>query len=321
MPHRDLYEILGVSRTATADEIKKAHRRLAKQFHPDVNPENKAAEEKFKEATAAFEVLSDPAKRKLYDEFGADALRTGFDEKRAEEVRRWKRQGAPPGGMPFDFGDFATVDVGQYGSFDFGSIFGDLFGGGGRGVRGGRARAPAPMAGQDASAELEIDLREAVLGGERDLRVDGKTLRVRIPAGVDDGAQIRLAGQGGPGHRGGPAGDLFLKVKLREHAHVQREGRDLVLDLPVTVPEAVNGAEVRLPTFEGPVSLRVPKGARAGMRLRLKGKGLPDLRGGPRGDLYAVIQLVLPAESEALRKAARALEGLYEGDPRAGISL
>jgi curved DNA-binding protein len=284
-----------------------------------VNPGNKAAEEKFKEVTAAFEVLSDPKRRGLYDEFGADALRTGFDEKRAEEVRRWKRQGAPPGGMPFDFGDFATVDVGQYGSFDFGSIFGDLFGGGGRGAR---VRRPAqPMAGADAQAELEISLRDAVLGAERDLRVDGKTLRVRIPAGIDDGAQIRLAGQGGPGARGGPSGDLFLHVKLREHPRVRREGKDLVFDLPVTVPEAVEGAEVRLPTFEGPVALRIPKGASSGMRLRLRGKGLPDVRGGARGDLYAVIQLVLPAESDALRKAAKSLAPLYEGDPRAGISL
>ena len=318
MPHRDLYDILGVSRTATADEIKKAYRKLAKQHHPDVNPGNKAAEEKFKEATAAFDVLADEKRRKLYDEFGADALRTGFDEKRAEEVRRWRRQGAPAGGVPFDFGDFATVDVGQYGAFDFGSIFGDIFGGRGARVR----RGPGPPApGAHAEAEIEIALRDAVLGAERDVRVDGKTLRVRIPAGVDDGSQIRLAGQGGHGARGGPAGDLFLKVKLREHPHVRREGKDLALDLPVTVPEAVNGAEVRLPTFEGPVSLRVPKGAQSGMRLRLRGKGLPDLRGGARGDLYAVVQVVLPADSEALRKAARSLEGLYEGDPRAGISL
>jgi curved DNA-binding protein len=319
VPQRDLYEILGVPRTATQDELKKAYRRLAKQHHPDVNPGNKAAEERFKEITAAFEVLSDEKRRKLYDEFGADALRTGFDEKRAEEVRRWKRQGAPPGGMPFDFGDFGTVDVGQYGSFDFGTIFGDLFGGGG--PRGRARRGPVRTAGADAQARIEITLRDAVLGAERDVRVDGKTLRVRIPAGVDDGAQIRLAGQGGAGARGGPSGDLFLEVTLREHPHVRREGKDLVVDLPVTVPEAVNGAEVRLPTFEGPVELRVPKGASSGMRLRLRGKGLPDLHGGPRGDLYAVVQLVLPAESEALRKATRALEPLYEGDPRAKISL
>ncbi len=318
MAQRDLYEILGVSRTASTEEIKKAYRKLAKQYHPDVNPGNKAAEEKFKVVTAAFEVLSDEKRRKLYDEFGADALRTGFDEKKAEEYRRWKRQGAPQGGMPFDFGDFSTVDVGDYGAFDFGSLFGDLFGGG---VRGRARRGPVRQAGPDARARIEIALRDAVLGAERDVRVDGRTLRVKIPAGVSDGSQIRLAGQGSPGLHGGPAGDLFLEVKLREHPHVRVAGKDLEVDLPVTIPEAVNGGEVRLPTFEGPVSLRVPKGARSGMRLRLRGKGLPDLRGGPRGDLYAVVQLVLPSESEALRKAVRPLEGLYEGDPRSGISL
>ncbi len=319
MPQRDLYEILGVSRTAKTDEIKKAYRRLAKQYHPDVNPGNKAAEEKFKEITAAFEVISDEKRRKLYDEFGADALRTGFDEKKAAEYRRWKRQGAPPGGMPFDFGDFETVNVGDFGTFDFGSIFGDLFGGGGRArVR----RGPTPPAhGADAEAEIDISLRDAVLGAERDVRVDGRTLRVKIPPGVSDGAQIRLAGQGGPGAHGGPAGHLFLKVKLRDHPHLRRDGKDLYLDLPVTVPEAVKGAEVRLPTFEGTVSLRIPKGAQSGTKLRLRGKGLPDVRGGARGDLYAIVQLVLPKESDALEKAARSLEGLYDGDPRAGISL
>ncbi|HET7826993.1 MAG TPA: DnaJ C-terminal domain-containing protein [Anaeromyxobacter sp.] len=320
MPQRDLYEILGVSRTASLEEIKKAYRKLAKQYHPDVNPGNKAAEEKFKEVTAAFEVLSDEKRRKLYDEFGPDALRTGFDEKKAEEYRRWKRQGAPQGGMPFDFGDFETVNVGDFGAFDFGSIFGDLFGGGGN-VRTRVRRGPVRQAGADAQARLEITLREAVVGSERDVRIDGRTLRVKIPPGVTDGSQIRLAGQGGPGSHGGPAGDLFLEVRIREHPHVRVDGKDLHVDLPVTIPEAVNGAEVRLPTFEGPVSLRVPKGAQNGTRLRLRGKGLPDLKGGPRGDLYATVQLVLPPESDALRKAARALEDLYTGDPRAGISL
>jgi curved DNA-binding protein len=319
VPHRDLYEILGVSRTASTDEIKKAYRRLAKQYHPDVNPGNKAAEEKFKEVTAAFEVISDEKRRKLYDEFGADALRTGFDEKKAEEYRRWRRQGAPQGGMPFDFGDFETVNVGDYGAFDFGSIFGDLFGGGAGRPRG--RRGPVRQPGADAQARIEISLRDAVLGAERDVRIDGRTLRVKIPAGVSDGSQIRLAGQGGPGSHGGAAGDLFLEVKIREHPHVRVAGKDLEVDLPVTIPEAVNGAEVRLPTFEGPVSLRVPKGAQSGTRLRLRGKGLPDLKRGPRGDLYAVVQLVLPSQSEALRSAVRPLEGLYEGDPRAGISL
>ena len=321
MAERDLYEILGVPRKASLEDVKKAYRRLAKKYHPDVNPGNKQAEEKFKEITAAFEVLGDEKRRKLYDEFGADSLRTGFDEKRADEYRRWKRQGAPPGGMPFDFGDFETVNVGDMGSFDFGSIFGDLFGGGARGrVRTAR-RGPVAMPGQDVLGEVQVSLRDAVLGAERDVRIDGRTLRVKIPPGVGDGARIRLAGQGGPGQNGGPAGDLFLEVKLAVHPHVRREGKDLYLDLPVTVPEAVSGAEVRLPTFEGPVALRVPRGAQSGMRLRLRGKGLPDLKGGPRGDLYAVVQVVLPKASDAVEKAVRPLEALYEGDPRAGISL
>jgi curved DNA-binding protein len=318
VPDHDLYEILGVPRTASADEVKKAYRKLAKKYHPDVNPGNKAAEEKFKEVTAAFEVLSDDKRRKLYDEFGPDALRTGFDEKKAEEYRRWARRGAPPGGMPFDFGDFRTVNVGDMGSFDFGSIFGDLFGGP---VGRGRARAPRAAAGADVEAEIAIPLRDAVLGAERDVRVDGRTLRVKIPAGVGEGSQIRLAGQGGPGANGGPKGDLFLRIRLQEHPYVRVDGKDLELDLPVTVPEAALGAEVELPTFEGPVRLRVPAGSASGTKLRLRGKGLPDVRGGARGDLYAVVRIVLPAGSEALEKAVRPLEALYKGDPRAGISL
>lgn len=318
MPERDLYEILGVPRKATGEEIKRAYRKLAKKYHPDVNPGNRTAEEKFKEVTAAFEVLSDEKRRKLYDEFGSDSLRSGFDERRAEEYRRWKREGAPAGGMPFDFGDFSRVHVGDYGAFDFGSIFGDLFGGGAATRGRGAARAAA---GARTDAELTVELKDAVLGAERDIRYDGKTLRVKIPAGVTDGSQIRLSGQGAPGARGGPAGDLYLTIKLRAHPHVRREGKDLYLDLPLTVPEAVNGAEVHLPTFEGAVRLRVPAGAQAGMQLRLRGKGMPDLAGGERGDLYAVVQIVLPEPTEALRRAVDPLEPLYKGDPRASITL
>ncbi|HET9595744.1 MAG TPA: DnaJ C-terminal domain-containing protein [Anaeromyxobacteraceae bacterium] len=323
MPERDLYDILGVARSASADEVKKAYRRLAKKYHPDVNPGNKASEEKFKEVTAAFDVLGDAKKRALYDEFGADSLRSGFDAAKAETYRQWKRGsgGAPGGGMPFDFGDFREVNVGEAGTFDFGSIFEDLFGMG----RGGRARAgrrhDVPSQGAHAEAEIEVDLRDAVAGAERDLRVGGKTLRVKIPRGVSDGSTIRLSGQGGPGSHGGGAGDLYLKVKLREHPWVQRDGKDLSVDLPVTVPEAALGAEVTLPTFEGPVRLRIPAGTQSGRRLRLRGKGLPDLRGGERGDLYAVVKIVLPEPSAGLEKAARALEHLYKGDPRAHISL
>ncbi len=322
MPERDLYEILGVSRTASADEIKSAYRKLAKKYHPDMNPGSKQAEEKFKEVTAAAEVLNDPKRRALYDEFGADSLRSGFDPAKAEEYRRWRTHGAPQGGMPFDFGDFQRVDVGDFGAFDFGTIFEQMFGGGGGAGRGSRrgGRA-APRAGSHAEGEVEVSLREAVLGGERDVRVDGRTLRVRIPPGVTDGSTIRLAGQGGAGAHGGAPGDVYRKVKVRDHPHVRRDGKDLSIDLPVTVPEAVLGAEVTLPTFEGPVRVRVPPGSQTGRRLRLRGKGLPDLRGGARGDLYAVLQIVLPPHGDKLEKAVKGLEGLYKEDPRARLAL
>jgi curved DNA-binding protein len=267
-------------------------------------------------------VLGDPQKRALYDEFGADSLRSGFDPAKADAYRQWKRQGAPQGGMPFDFGGFQEVPVGDYGNFDFGTIFEDLFSGGGARGRGrGARRGRAAASGAHAEAEVEVELRDAVLGGERDLRLDGKTLRVKIPKGVVDGSTIRLAGQGGTGAHGGKSGDLYLKVKLREHPFVRRDGRDLYLDVPVTVPEAALGGEVTLPTFEGPVRLRVPHGAQSGKKLRLRGKGLPDLRGGDRGDLYAVLRIVLPEHSAGLEQAVKGLEGLYKGDPRAEISL
>ena len=317
MPDRDLYDILGVSRTASADDIKKAYRRLAKKYHPDVNPGDKRAEEKFKEVTAAAEVLGDEKKRSLYDEFGADSLRSGFDASKAEAYRQWKRQGAPQGGMPFDFGDFQEVNVGDFGTFDFGSLFEDLF----SGRRPRSRRGPMPQHGTHAEAEIEVDLRDAVVGNERDVRVGGRTLRVKIPKGVTDGSMIRLSGQGGPGAHGGNAGDLYLRVKLREHPWIRREGKDLYLDLPLTVPEAVLGGEVILPTFEGPVQLRIAPGTQSGKKLRLRGKGMPHLRGGERGDLYATVRIVLPERTAGLEKAVKPLEDLYKGDPRAGISL
>ena len=317
MPDRDLYDILGVSRTASADDIKKAYRRLAKKYHPDVNPSDKRAEEKFKEVTAAAEVLGDEKKRSLYDEFGADSLRSGFDASKAEAYRQWKRQGAPQGGMPFDFGDFQEVNVGDFGTFDFGSLFEDLF----SGRRQRSRRGPMPQHGTHAEAEIEVDLRDAVVGNERDVRVGGRTLRVKIPKGVTDGSMIRLSGQGGPGAHGGNAGDLYLRVKLREHPWIRREGNDLYLDLPLTVPEAVLGGEVILPTFEGPVQLRIAPGTQSGKKLRLRGKGMPHLRGGERGDLYATVRIVLPERTAGLEKAVKPLEDLYKGDPRAGISL
>ena len=318
MAERDLYEILGVSRKVTAEELKRAYRKLARKYHPDVNPGNKAAEEKFKEVTAAFDVLSDEKRRKLYDEFGPDALRSGFDEKRAEEYRHWQREGAPAGGMPFDFGDYSQVHVGDYGTFDFGTIFGDLFGGG---RPRGRTRAPSPSSGAHSEAEVLIELKDAVLGAERDIRIDGRTLRVKIPAGVTDGSQNppRRPGRArrprGPGRRPLPDGPA-------PRAPAAAPGRKGPLPRsPAHHPGSRPRDALELPTFEGTVRLSVPAGAKSGMKLRLRGKGLPELRGSARGDLYAVVQLVLPEESDALRKAVKPLEALYKGDPRRGITL
>ncbi len=310
----DFYQRLGVARGATADEIKKAYRKLARQYHPDHNPGDKSAEEKFKQLNEAFEVLSDPPKRRLYDEFGADAAKLNWDEKKAEQFRAYRSGGRPGGqGMPFDFnfsGDPAAAGV------DFESILHEMFGGGGRG------RKRGPRAGGDLATELTVTLAEAVLGGERALSLHGRRLSVKIPPGVDTGSRIRLGGQGEPGERGGPPGDLFIDVTLAPHPLVRREGQDLFLDLPVTVKEAALGAELRVPVFGGSGTVTLRPGTQSGTKLRLKGKGVPALRGGPAGDLYLVVMVKLPEHlDEPARKALEALEQSYAGDVRAGLSL
>jgi curved DNA-binding protein len=317
----DYYQRLGVPRQATADEIKKAYRKLARQYHPDHNQGDKGAEEKFKQVNEAFEVLSDTSKRKLYDEFGDDAAKMGWDEKKAEQFRAYRNgafRGAPggfgggmPGGFHVDFGG------GDGGPVDFESILGEMFGMGGRGQR-----RNGPRAGGDLEAELDVTLHEAVLGGTRTLQVNGKRLEVKIPAGVETGSRVRLAGQGEPGERGGPPGDLFVDLVVHEHPHVRREGKDLYVDLPVTVKEALLGAEIRVPVFGGSGLVTVKPGTQSGTKLRLKGKGVPALKGGPAGDLYLVVQVKLPEKSdEATRKAVEALEKHYERDVRADLKL
>jgi DnaJ-class molecular chaperone len=330
---KDPYSVLGVAKTATAEEIKKAYRKLAKKLHPDMNPGDKKAEERFKEVSGAFEVLGDPKKRALYDEFGEMATRSGFDEQKARQARAWQEQAAAGGG----FGGFEGVEGfegfnfrSQSGGFDPGdlsSMFGDFFT-----RRQGRARRAAiePIDGDDVEAGVEVDLRDAVLGTEREItftKPDGSTarLKVKIPAGVETGSRVRLPGQGGPGERGGQPGDLYLRITVREHLLVRVQGRDLLLDLPVTVLEALAGAEVSAPTFEGPVRLKIPPRSQSGRKLRLRGRGLPALKGGatgaPRGDLYVVLQIVLPEDSPEARQAATALQKLYQGDVRKDVVL
>jgi molecular chaperone DnaJ len=401
----DLYQVLGVSKTASPDEIKKAYRKRAKEFHPDVNPGDKRAEDKFKEASAAFEVLSDPEKRKVYDELGPDAAKINYDPEKARQYRQWQQQQtsrgssrsgrAGAGGFDFDFGSAEAGGQGGEG-FDFSDIFGEIFGN----RRGGRATSTGPQAsrprrrptesegGDDAEAEVEIDLREAVQGATRQLTVNRPTacascrgtgaknakfntcptckgtgqaqskrggvqfatvcptcggegqvsepcptcggsgqvnttsrLEVKIPAGVDTGSRVRLAGQGNPGVGGGPSGDLYIEVKVRPHPLIKREGDDLEMQLPVTVPEAVLGSEITLPTFDGDLQLKIPAGSQAGKKLRLRGKGVPHLKGGGRGDLYVVLQVLAPDPSEAARSAAEALRKFYPANVRSALKL
>ncbi|MDX2015313.1 MAG: DnaJ C-terminal domain-containing protein [Myxococcaceae bacterium] len=313
----DYYQRLGVSRKASADEIKKAYRKLARQYHPDVNPGDKAAEEKFKQVTEAFEVLSDEGKRKLYDEFGDDAAKLGWDEKKAAQYRAY-RSGASsgggragPGGFSFDF---------EGGPVDFESIFGEMFGAAPAGRRGGRRAGP--RVGGDLVASMQITLEDAVLGATRTISLQGKRLDVKIPAGVESGSRIRLAGQGEPGDRGGPAGDLFVDLEVLEHPLVRSEDRDLYLDLPVTLKEAMYGAQINVPVFGGSGTVALKPGSQSGTKLRLRGKGVPGLRGEPAGDLYLVVQVKLPdGDAPALKHAVDAVEAHYQGHVRAGLKL
>lgn len=330
----DYYQILGVPRTASADEIKRAFRKQARQYHPDVNPGSKAAEEKFKQLNTAFEVLGDEKKRKLYDEFGEDAVKIGFDERKAEQLRAYRAArsaGGRVGGFP---GGGGGVGV----DFDLGDILGDIFGRAGAGAAGfdigdifGRQARPAgPARGEDLTTRVQISLKEAVTGTERTLTLqrpgrggeEPTRLTVKIPAGVHTGSKVRLAGQGAPGLRGGPPGDLYIEVDVAEHPLVRREGDDLHIDLPVTVMEAMLGGEVSVPTFQGDVVMKIPPGSQSGRRLRLRGRGVPPLKGGAPGDLYLHLQVKVPEEAtDEARRAAEALQRAYRGDVRQDLKL
>ena len=287
---RDYYEVLGVPRTATAEEIKRAYRQLARKHHPDlqVASERARASERFKEINEANEVLSDPDKRAKYDALGAN----------------WK------GGMDFtpppDTGRGPSVTTEWEGFGDFSDFFGSIFGrppGGraGAGRAGGdRAGVRMPIPGNDVEGELPLTLDDVLHGGQRRITVDGRSLDVTIPRGIRDGATLRLAGQGGPGVNGGPAGDVYLRVRLLPHPRYRVVGDDLEMDLPLWPWQAVLGTEVRVDTPDGPVTLTVPPGTQSGQRLRLRGRGLP--RDGGRGDLYAVVRIVVPTRPSAAER-------------------
>ncbi len=281
---QDPYQELGVARGASAEDIRKAFRKLAKKHHPDVNPGDKAAEEKFKRVASAFDLLGDVDKRKKFDagEIDADGRET---------ARAYGQQG-PFGGGGSPFGDMGGGGRGSFEGVDLNDILGEMFSGrGGRGGAGG-----FPSRGADVRARLEIDLEEAILGAKKRLPFDGRTLDLTIPKGVAEGQVMRLKGQGNPG-RAGP-GDALIEIAIRPHPIYRREGDNLVMDLLVSVPDAVLGGKVQADTPEGPVTLTVPKGSSSGATLRLKGRGLTDSNG-RRGDLLAKVMIVLPESIDA----------------------
>jgi len=313
MAERDLYETLGVGKTASTDEIRKAYRKLARKHHPDVNPNDSKAAERFKEISFAHEVLSDEKKRKLYDEFGSQGLAAGFDPEQARAYTRWSENSQR---SPFSQGFSSEIDLEELLSGLYGGAGGFGRGEGfqpGAGFGGGPRR---PRRGFDAEAEVTIDFLDAVRGGKVPLRYDGKTVEVTIPAGATDGTRIRLAGQGGAGGEGAPSGDLYITLRVRPHPFFRRDGDDIQVDVPATVPELVLGAKIHVPTPDGPATVTVPAGSNNGRKLRLRGKGALR-RGGGRGDLYVTLTAVLPEGSEAsakrLEEVAREMASLYGG--------
>lgn len=336
---KDYYQVLGVNRSATGDEIKTAYRKLARQFHPDLNPGDKAAEEGFKELQEAYDVLSDEEKRKLYDQYGENWKAVQQGAGGAPPPPGWEGaragSGAQTGGFDFSGFDFG----GAAGGFDFDELFG-------RAGRGGRARRSSR--GQDVEAEIELTLEEANQGGRRTLQLQAaetcptcqgtglkdnrvcptcggagevlkpKTIEVNIPAGVRDGSTVRLAGQGGAGMNGAPPGDLYLHIRLRPHpVFTVRGGDDLEVELPIAPWEAALGSRVEVPTIDGQVEMTIPAGAQTGQRLRLKGQGLKKRKGG-RGDEYVRLKIVVPKEiSDEEHRLYEELKQISRFNPRA----
>ena len=315
MEYKDYYDIMGVNKDATQDEIKRAYRKLARKYHPDVSKEADA-EAKFKEVGEAYEVLKDPEKRTAYDQLGSQ-WQAGQDFH------------PPPGwdaGFEFSDGGAGGPDLGGFSDF-FESLYGRGFhragqqGGTGRGFQ---------MRGEDHHAKVMVELEDSYNGATRSitLQVSGldengrvvtrpKTLNVRIPKGIRRGQQIRLAGQGGAGHGGGEAGDLYLEVDFNLRSHYRVEGADIYLDLPLAPWEAALGASVKVPTPAGAVDLKIPPGSQAGKKLRLKGRGIPARE---PGDLYVVLQIALPkAENEEQRRIYEKMKQEFSFNPRIGM--
>jgi molecular chaperone DnaJ len=344
MADKSYYDILGVKKDASENDIKKAFRKLARKYHPDVNQGDSAAEAKFKELNEAYAVLSDKEKREQYDRLGREAFPFGF--------------GAQPGagaggggGFEFDFSQMFGGGRGRRtsarrggGAESFADVFGEMFGGA-FGAGGG------PQRGSDVEAEVTLEFRQAIEGAELQLAVPrqkqcpacnglghvGNSVcrscggsgvvgttdnsRVRVPAGVGDGQRIRLRGKGSAGMGGGPHGDLIVLVHVRPHPFFERRGNDIHIEIPITIGEAINGAEIEVPTIHGPLRAKIPAGTQAGQAFRLKGKGVARAKGEP-GDHYYKVQVVVPRQlPEDARRAVEEIEKAYGENPRANLRV
>lgn len=381
--HRDLYEVLGVSRSADEEEIRKAYKKLARKYHPDLNPGDEEAENRFKEVAVAYEVLGDSQRRKNYDEFGEDALNPNFDPEKAREYAQW-RQGAARG-APGGPGGPAGAPFG--GGADFSDLFSEIFGGE-RGGRSAWARA-RQVRGSDVESTMRIGLVDALRGTKVNFRLRGaepcpscggtgrrneeartcpacngtgqqqmsgpfnmtttcrtcggsgrapgppcptcqgrgsvqrdSTVTVTVPPGVKEGAKIRLAGKGEPGLGGGPPGDLYLRVEVTPHPVLHREGDDLYMTLPISVPEAILGASVTVPLINGEARVKVPPRSQSGKKLRLRGKGAPKGEGKAAGDLILEIDVRAPtSKNKELDRIAESLKKFYDRDVRADLKI
>lgn len=311
MPDRDYYEVLGVARDASPDAVKKAYRKLARQHHPDVNPGDKSAEKNFKEVQQAYDVLSDQEKRAMYDRYGA----AGFEGMGAAGPRasasEWSERFGGGGQQNVDFSEFFG------GGGEGGGLFEDLIGR----MRGGSR----PRQGQNVEAHLSIPFLTAARGGQTSITVqrgDGRqeNLTVKVPPGVDEGSKLRLKGQGEPGPKGSPAGDMTIILSIEPHPYFRREGRDILVDVPLTIAEAVLGARVEVPTLDGMKPVPIPAGTSSGQKLRLKAQGVSGPGGKPDGDLFVVVKIVVPKGiDDESKRLIQEFADLNKQSPREGI--
>jgi DnaJ-class molecular chaperone len=301
---KDPYQLLGVARDADQETIKKAFRKLAKKLHPDLNPGNKKVEQEFKEVNAAYDLLSDPQKRARFDRGEIDA--SGAERPERSFYRAYAEGGGNAKYREAEFGEFSAED-----------ILSELFG------RGRRNRQPPRARGEDVSYTLAVSFVDAANGAKKRVTLaDGKTLDVTVPPGTEHGQTLRLKGRGMPGIGGGPAGDAYVEIQVEPHAFFTRKDSNVHLEVPVTLPEAVLGASLTVPTVDGKVSIKVPPGSNTGTTLRLKGRGILDRKSGQRGDQYVTLKVVLPERPDPeLAQFLERWSATHGYDPRAKLGI